>query len=381
MKLIIFDDKILGHHLEYIHHLYDLAVTQQEHQFVFVIPQSFNDVKDKFFWNPSANIEFDYISNIQVCNQKVLFPNSLKKSKAISTLINTYVKKHCADHVFMISIMSLIPACIVRINSKVKISGIIYQIYLHRDKKSSLFVKLLDRVKYILLSKSTLFEKIFILNDKESATKLNRIYRTSRFKFLVDPYIPIEPENINIRKLYNIPKDHKLLIHIGALEERKGTLDILRSILNLPVNQHNKLTFFFAGRVDEEIKQEFYGMINQIKDVDIVVRDEFCSYGFFASLCEAADALLMPYKLDSASSGIIGYASQFKCPVIATSTGLIGMLVKENHLGYLLPSNDADSLSVAYENVIDAKIPKPDNMYCMTHSIEKFQETIATILK
>lgn len=56
----------------------------------------------------------------------------------------------------MNSIMTIIPASLFYFNSKVKISGIIYQIYLYRDSKSSLLLKMMDRIKYVVLSKKEL---------------------------------------------------------------------------------------------------------------------------------------------------------------------------------------------------------------------------------
>ena len=44
-----------------------------------------------------------------------------------------------------------------------------------------------DVIKYQLLSKCSLFKSIYILNDEVSAIYLNRIYKTERFRHLVDP--------------------------------------------------------------------------------------------------------------------------------------------------------------------------------------------------
>lgn len=380
MKIILFDDKINGHHLEYIHHFYEVAVLNPEHQFIFVLPDDFLDVRNKLLWEKVNNITFDLFPKEIVSYPEGTFMNSIKKSIGISKLVNLYCRKHNADTVFMNTIISLIPASVFYITSKVKISGIIYQIYLYRDHKSSLLVKLFDRLKYLILSKSRMFENVFILNDEVSANKLNEIYKSRRFLYLSDPYIKLTVDDIDIRKTFNVPNYHKLFIHIGALEKRKGTLAILNSIINLPPNEKDKYTFFFAGRVDNDIRTEFYNLVNIIKDVNIIIRDEFCSYGFFASLCKEADAILMPYLIDSASSGIIGYASQFKTPVIATSTGLIGELVKKYKLGYLLPSINEECLIQSYRCVHENSISRPDNTYCESHTVDNFKKIISDVL-
>ena len=59
MTVVFFDDKVNGHHLEYLHHLYEIGLENPDCNFVFVIPDSFLDVKDKFLWIESSNITFD----------------------------------------------------------------------------------------------------------------------------------------------------------------------------------------------------------------------------------------------------------------------------------------------------------------------------------
>lgn len=377
---MFFDDKVNGHHLEYLHHLYEIGLENPDCNFVFVIPDSFLDVKDKFLWIESSNITFDLFDKKLVGFPEGSFIPNLKKSWGISNLVETYSKKHRASYVFLNSVMSLIPACILSIRMPIQISGIIYQIYLYKDETSSLFDKILNRIKYIILSKSKVFDRIFILNDENSATKLNHLYSTKRFVYLSDPYISLEPEAINIRESYNIPVNHKLLIHLGALEERKGTLNVLRSITKLSMEEQDNYTFFFAGKVDAAIKDEFYSLLDKIENVHVIVKDEFCSYGFFAKLCKEADAILMPYIMDGASSGIIGYASQFSTPVIATSTGLIGSLVKTYRLGYLMPNNDVDNLIYGYRCIRNGEIKAPDDSYCKTHTVNDFKRVISSIL-
>lgn len=52
MTVMFFDDKVKGHHLEYLHHLYEIGLENPDCNFVFVIPDSFLDVKD--------NLRFKY---------------------------------------------------------------------------------------------------------------------------------------------------------------------------------------------------------------------------------------------------------------------------------------------------------------------------------
>ena len=55
MRYLVFDSKIEGHHLEYIHHLYDKARTMTNDDFVFYLNEKFLTIKDKMAWQEVFN--------------------------------------------------------------------------------------------------------------------------------------------------------------------------------------------------------------------------------------------------------------------------------------------------------------------------------------
>ena len=59
----------------------------------------------------------------------------------------------------------------------------------------------------------------------------------------------------------------------------------------------------------------------------------------------SCDVILTPYKRINTSSGAIGYAAQFKKPVIATGGGLLGKLVNKYHLGVLISDVSGESIA------------------------------------
>ena len=99
--------------------------------------------------------------------------------------------------------------------------------------------------------------------------------------------------------------------------------------------KQEKYAFVFAGVIASNIKSEFYRLVEQYrKDIQIIVIEGFLEYDTIGSLCMSCDVILTPYKRINTSSGAIGYAAQFKKPVIATGGGLLGKLVNKYHLGY-----------------------------------------------
>ena len=56
--ILIFDVEISGHHLEYLYHIYSLAIKSND-RFIFCLPHEFEKVKEQFEWKQSDNIIFD----------------------------------------------------------------------------------------------------------------------------------------------------------------------------------------------------------------------------------------------------------------------------------------------------------------------------------
>lgn len=373
---IIFSHEIKGHYLEYIHNIYEKC-KDVDGEFIFYIPEQFNDIKGLVSWEEIPSIRFEYIP-VEVYNL-YMSKGIVGRALYICKLLQTKIKEYGASKVFCCSLITLLPYAPFMISYNVKISGIVYMVYLYRWKEFSIGQKIQNVLKYILMTLSPNINKVLILNDKKSAERLNKIYKTSKFSYIPDPYVPLKASNCmqNIRNKYGIEKSKVLFAHFGAMNSNKGTIEFLNSLVLLPDSIINLSHFFLAGKVDMGIKGEFYHLYNQIKDkVSITLIDEFCSYEFFASLCNDADCLVLPYKRTSQSSGLIGYASQFEKPVIAPDKGLLGNLVREYKLGVTISDLSPKSLICAYKIIIDKKYTAPNNDYCMDHSVSSFQEVI-----
>lgn len=173
----------------------------------------------------------------------------------------------------------------------------------------------------------------------------------------------------NIRSDFGITQNDILYLHFGGLNRRKGTLDIMEAIDLLSSEDLKSKVFIFAGKIDDNIKKEFYELKkkNEYKS-KIIVFDEFCSYEFINNLCFSCDCILVPYHNTNQSSGVIGYAGYFKKPVIAPSKGLLGYLVREYNLGITLQEMDNQNLSKS----ILIPLPLINSTYSETHTIQNF---------
>lgn len=379
---IIFDPFISGHHLEYLAHLWSICARRPNNKYVFLVSPEFNGKRDLHRLLNHNNITVQSLTEDEII--KCSGTRILVRAFNVANIIKHYIRLFSASNVFAINVMDFLPFFPFIAPKKVRVSGIIYGIYLYGWAKSSFLMKIENVCKYTLFAKSRVFNQVFVLNDFASARLLNRIYKTNRFVGLPDPYLPVQAlKGLDIRSKYGIPDDKTIFIHFGSLGVRKGSLLILKSLELLSEDEADKYAFIFAGSIPQTVSEQFYKMFDYLKvqkSIRIYVEDSFCEYSFFASLCEQCDSILMPYLDTYRSSGIIGYASQFSKPVVAPSSGLIGKLVKKYRLGLLLKCVDEINLRESYASISNHLVDMPNDDYCKSHTVCDFTDAIVTAI-
>ncbi|MCQ2181838.1 MAG: glycosyltransferase [Bacteroidales bacterium] len=366
MKILFYETILSGHRLEYLHHLYMMSAGEPETEFHFVVPEEFDKVKGLFEWPQADNIHVETLPGEDPSSIDFSVRNLLRRQIKRMRTVNRLVKKYRIDAVFSIWLLDYFPLAPLFLKRGVKLDGVLYGILSP------------DSFKYSYLAHRSCYRNLYVLNDSRSVSALNGKYRTDKFKFLPDPFMPIPDEGASdFRKKYGIPDDKIVFAHFGGLTERKGTMLIVESIKELPPEKRDRYVFVFAGKIYDDISEKLHSECRLLADsANIIIKDEFCSYEYLASLCRSCNAILMPYFITNQSSGIIGYASQFGKPVIAPSENLLGRLVSENSLGYLLPETSAGALVEAYAAVENGMVPEPSKAYCEANSISSFIDAI-----
>ncbi len=371
-NILIFDYELDGHYLEYIHHLYEGATRDKANNYIIALPEGFS-TKGQLTWHQSDNIKF------HVFRKLILPQNKVMRSFELAKFAKRIARQYNVDEIFFVTLMNMLPGVALITKSSIKMSGIIYLIYLYRWKESNIKLKFEDSVKYLFLSKRKQFKTIFLLNDKVAPKYLNRKFKTKVFQYLPDPFMPIEAGNLpDIRTAFNIPASNIVYLHMGTMSVRKGTLKILDAIELIEEKDLINKTFIFAGKISPDIKNEFYKKFaEQQKRVQLLCFDQFCDYSFLGALCKAANYLLLPYENTSMSSGIIGYGAQFKKPVVVPGSGLLGKLVRRGKLGYLLKENSKNEIAnfVRKSDMNLYPIEKAEE-YLKRNTVDNFIQTI-----
>lgn len=373
-KILIFTHSASGHHPEYLHHLYLGVVERQGIEAVFVVPLYFQEKRKLFSWPECDRISFDYIPDKEVSWGDGKW---YKRNYRFTKVLKSYTLKHQPEEIFMIDPMMCMPYLAFIMPRGAKISGILYEIYQYRWKSLSFPRKIAALIWHWLLAKNNCFKTLFLLNDSTTVEYNNHTYHTNHFCYLPDPFMPLRQPAYDFRQKFRIDSNRRILFHFGSFGRKKGTLEILKSVLTLSNDEQKEYCFVFAGCIQSSIHDEFYYLSNLIKaktTVQLFVFDEFCSYDFLAGWCAACDAILVPYLEAYNSSGCIGYAAQFMKPVVGPNYGLLGKLIKDFNLGIQIANIETEQLIEAYHKVKNAKVD--GTSYLKENTVEAFCQVI-----
>lgn len=371
--VLIFDDSIDGHHVEYLSHLWTHTAIKSGQNYLFIVPEGFKAyIRDS---------DMDSVSHRQVLyltseeSTRLMASRGLKKSWITAKILSHYITQYNVTEVFAINLMALLPFFII-VNPRVQVSGIIYMIYLYRWKNSGILARSQDALKYYSFALMNNFRNIFILNDAPAAKLLNKLYRADKFRYLPDPVNTSKCSKYKDMRIELNAEGKTILVHFGALTDRKGTLELLNSIPLLSENIRSNFCFVFAGKIYSDIREQFYDKLNSFKNREnIIVRDEFCSYDYINSLCYTADMIMIPYKSTGASSGVINYAAYFGKPVLGPYEGLLGKLIRKNKLGYCLKEISGQSIASFLSEFPTIQYSK-NTEFLMQNSIDTFAKAI-----
>lgn len=341
MRTLFFDIDITGHHSEYIRHLVDFVPDNIDdnsyyfivhHNFSILFPDIFNKAKSNqnIVWVEITNAEFEITRR----------GGMIKKSFSNFRLMKKYAKQFNVDHVCLLYLNSFQLALII-FRTSFTISGILF-LQFYRMKRNNLLDKLKYYRKYLttkMYSLNSKIKKVYVLNDQKTVDFFNKEFKKGLFEILPDPIPNLVPlEGFDIHKEFDIEQRRKIFLHIGALDSRKGSIEIIESISYLQKEIQEQLCFLFVGKAKIEFEKELLAKIKEydkIFSVKIVWDNSFVSNEKMKSLFDSSFCVLMPYKNAEASSGILGHAAKSGIKVIGSKDGLLNEIIQDNDLGIL----------------------------------------------
>lgn len=346
MKILIFDNIETGHHIEYVHHLYNYAgKMMKDDVFIFVLAEGLLHNHKDIDFNKYANIQTVAIKKEENYKIKKGIFKNWRNWYHDYKLLRKYINLYQPEKVVLNALFHFMPFLAFSRVGKNLLSGILYIIPDRKPKNRSLINRWADKVRLFLYAKGKIFKHVFLLNDTEYPSIYNKMYNTAVFKYLPDPYVNT-PTNIQTNHI-TINTQKKVFLHFGGMGYRKGTIDILNAIQLMDEKELDKCLFIFAGVfTDKDLYQAFIEKITMLKKkVEIIHIDGFVPFEELAYFCSQANYVLVPYKNVEQSSGVINHAAKYGKAVVGPAEGLLGHLIKKYKLGYTLEKTNEKTLA------------------------------------
>lgn len=359
-KFLFFDPAITGHHSEYIGHIVNYLSDNEikDKDFFFIVHPEFSKNFPDIFEKASRikNVTWQQITHQEFAKFKK--GSRIKRYIAEFRVLHTYAKRFNVDHVCCLSINTL-QYISVFFKTSYTLSGILF-LQFYRLPKNTMRQKITYSKRYYASKLSRLNSKlnrIFILNDEKTTAFMNKEFKTTIFKMLPDPIPQLQPQqNFDIYQHYEIDHNRKIFLHIGALGNRKGTVEVVESVRFLKKENQDKIAILLVGKAGSDVEANAILMaLKESKtksDVPLIWDRRFVPSPVMKSLFDQCKAVLMPYKNAEFSSGILGHAAAANKPVIATGSGLIRELVEEFNLGVLLDTTSAETIASKIEELL-----------------------------
>ncbi len=224
----------------------------------------------------------------------------------------------------------------IRKETKVKFLAICHNIIPHEKKPGD-----------GLLTKAFLTKMDYFVTLSEEVKKDLEIFvKEPKCKVLPHPVYSRFGEKVSKEEALSKLKltEYKYILFFGFIRDYKG-LDVLIEALTFIRGKIN-IKLIVAGEFydDEKKYTELIERLN-LQD-DVVLYSDFISAEEVKYFFSAADVVILPYK-NATQSGIVQIAVNFGKPVIATSAGGLGEVIKNNETGYIVEPENPGQLADA----------------------------------
>lgn len=388
MKYLFFDLEAGGHHFEYIQHVVDYIGKQTgcSNEYYFLLNYRF---KEKLsLKSENCQIIFDFIDESRA-QELFNMKNPIWRSYKIFSLAYNHAKIINADGLIFMSLF-WVQFALLFVCSKISLSAIYFAPLVRitptntKEKINLWFKKIM--IKFILNNKA--IKTIYVINDQKACDKLNLIFRCKNFKFLPDPTFDLNNQ-VGSDNYLLLPEDKIKILHFGSLDDRKGSLELIESLIYLTPDNIEKIALVIAGFAGNDYDKKITDKINFVRclqsGVTIIYNNEFISddrkkIAYF----KQCDLVAIPNKLTQYASAIMVHAISFGKPMIVPNQGILGETVTENNIGYLIESVAPQEIASVIKRFIANPIiinEKFAQEYYINHSPDKFAEILFTHLK
>jgi glycosyltransferase involved in cell wall biosynthesis len=360
MKILVYDSEAGGHHREYFRYFKEYW-TQAEtdgHLYFATHPDVADEIGNELPPNCTV-MPLDRATVEEIDNTPQAWRRSLKEWSAMHAMAQKCEPNHCVASTLNWFQLSLALPCAYRVPYTV--SGILFFPYPRWEPEADTWIEALCIVarrfrKWALLwlmMRNPRITDVHVFNDSEAASHLNQYVDTQgRFRSLPDPApkLPSPSSTADLRGRYDIDESRTLFLFFGSISRRKGVFQALRALHKLDDSERKQVALLIAGSPKEHQEDAIHRAASeaaQLNHLQLRTDFRFLDPEELALALRDSNVILAPYQRTEGSSGVIGHAARWQTPIIGSTTGLIGDLIRRYELGLTVDATSPAEIRAA----------------------------------
>ncbi len=231
-----------------------------------------------------------------------------------------------------------------------------------RERKRKWFVRFLK-------SFALIFAHFHIIQTEATRRTLLEVYNISEEKMIFAPYdggghlfkqVLMEDPSIDrelIHKKFSIPKEAVVFTFVGTLIYLKGVDLLIEAFAKILSQDPNLFLLIVGPDGGAGSKGQLLHLTDQVRQLDLSDKVQFAGYKKRRELVEIyrmTDVFVLPSRKDVWPKVLVE-AALAGIPIITTvASGASHELVRDGENGFIIQTNDADSLAGAMIRLLDA---------------------------
>lgn len=219
--------------------------------------------------------------------------------------------------------------------------------------------------------------RLFFTSDT-AVTDIKAMLLSGEAHCLCDPWLTrTETPRQEARTGLGLDGSRVILLHLGTSRPEKGLKDVCEAMLQLEYGILNRLLLLRAGKVDRSDAPS----LRRLEQAGAAhVMDRYLAEEEMAACYAACDWVLLPYRNQTETSGVLIHAAAHDRPVIVSDHGWIGQSTRMHELGWLFPHGDvkalAGLLAMASTGNSDGWNPAGSRRFAADNSPQRFQRML-----
>ena len=380
-RILLFDTILDGHHPDYLFNLIGYFSAFPEIDLFVATGSIFQEQyesrkqQEQLFWG--ENITFLPIPMEEI--QRIHAFSIYKRSFVEWSLMLDLAKQVGASHALLMYFDYFQLGAWLGKRASIPVSGIYFRPNFLANPKG-----FYPRLKKWILRKSLhsgQIKNLFCLGT-ESLTPIQALSAGVHIADLCDPvrFFNIDQKDLlAFHEKLQLPKNKKVYLNFGHLDDRKGIEFFLKGCENLPISVLESMCLLLVGPIRPAYQQVIETAIARVPNLQVI-----CRFGYLPApevqLCfEASNVVLLLYQGHLGSSSVLVRAAMANKLMLGSDKGEIGALIQKNHFGLTVDSTSPKSIADAIAELQGNKVTldvSACHAFASSNSIQKFGDTI-----